>query len=198
MLEHLFGSKTRLKLLQIFFQAPGRSFFMRELARMAETQLNAIRRELSNLEQCGVIIQVDAKESAVEDLGTERSKYYKLNPNFFLLDELKALLTKAQILAEQDFIETIKKRAGDVKLFLLSGAFVGQPEAGTDMLIVGKIKPLALARIIKDFEKFLNHSLRYTLMEEKEYKDRREIGDKFLYGIFESKHIVVVDSYSLV
>lgn len=195
MLEHLFGSTTRVKLLQIFFHSPNRSFFMRELARLTEVQLNAIRRELINLERLKIIIPSKPGESESEEMGTERSKYYKLNSNFFLLEELKHLLVKAKILEEQNFIDDILKRGGEIKMFLLLGSFVGDESAPTDMLIVGKIKPSILSRQIRDLEKFLGKQLRYTIMEDKEFLDRREIGDKFLYNIFESKHNVVADLF---
>jgi hypothetical protein len=65
------------------------------------------------------------------------------------------------------------------------------------MLIVGEIKTVQLAKIIRDFEKFLNRQIRYTIMEEKEFNERREIGDKFLYGVFESKHVFVINEYKL-
>ncbi len=198
MLEHLFGSSTRVKLLQLFFHAPHRAFFMRELARSTEIQLNAIRRELTNLEKLKIIIPAKAGESAEEEVGTERSKYFKLNPNFFLSEELRALLVKSKILEEQNFIDDILKKAGNIKLFLLSGSFVGDDEALTDMLIVGDVKANILAKQIRDLEKFLGRQLRYTIMEEKEFLDRREIGDKFLYSIFESKNTIIADLFHFV
>lgn len=198
MLEHLFGSATRVKLLQLFFHSPQRSFFMRELSRLTETQLNAIRRELANLEKLDIIIPAKAGESTVEDMGTERSKYYKLNTKFFLFEELKALLVKSKILEEQNFIDDILKRGGNIKLFLLSGSFVGDDDALTDMLIVGSVKVNILSKQLRDLEKFLGRQLRYTIMEEKEFLDRREIGDKFLYSIFESKNTVIVDLFHFV
>ena len=198
MLEHLFGSTTRVKLLQLFFSSPQRSFFMRELARLTETQLNAVRRELANLEKLQIIVPAKAGESTVEEVGTERSKYYKLNLRFFLFEELKALLVKAKVLEEQSFIDDILKRGGNIKLFLLSGSFVGDDDAPTDMLIVGDVKNSVLSRQIRDLEKFLGRQLRYTIMEEKEFLDRREIGDKFLYSIFEAKNTVIADLFHFI
>lgn len=192
MLEHIIGSTTRLKLLQIFFNAPQRSFFVRELSRLTDSQLNGVRRELANFEEIGLVKQVEANKTSVDELGTERSKYYCLNPDFYLLNELKSLLLKARILEQQHFVDLIKNRGGEIKLFLLTGVFTNDMEMGTDMLIVGNIKAVALARIIREFEKFLTHPLRYTLMEEKEYRDRREIGDKFIYSVFESRHTMIV------
>lgn len=194
MIEQLFGSKTRVKLLHIFFHSSDRPFYVRELARLAEGQLNAIRRELSNLEKIGLITPVIISQGEVpEGAGTGRSKYYKLNEGCLFYAELKSLLFKSQILYERELIEMLKNRAGKLKILLFTGCFTDAKNAETDILLVGEIRPLVVAKLVQDFEKKLGKSLRYTVMTEKEFKDRREIGDKFLYSIFEEKHIIVVD-----
>src|SRR4249920_531671 len=55
MIEQLFGSKTRVKLLQLFFSNPNRSFYVREITRKIDEQINSVRRELSNLLSIGII-----------------------------------------------------------------------------------------------------------------------------------------------
>ena len=197
MLEHLFGSLTRTKLLRLFYGNPERAYFVRELSRAIEIQLNAVRRELANLEEIGIIKQTEFGQSKQEEVGTERSKYYKLNNNFFLQEELSALLEKTQILEEQNFVDLLKKRAGDVKAMILTGFFTKTEDVGTDILFVGDIKAVAVAKVMRDFEKFLNRAIRYTILDEKEFAERREIGDRFLYSIFEAKHNLAVDNLKL-
>ncbi len=197
MLEHLFGSLTRIKLLRLFYGNQERAYFVRELSRAIEIQLNAVRRELANLEEIGIIKQTEYGQSKEEEAGTERSKYYKINTGFFLHEELGALLEKTQLLEERNFIDLLKKRAGDIKMMILTGFFTNATEVGTDILFVGDIKVMAVAKAIRDFEKFLNHAVRYTILDEKEFSERREIGDRFLYSIFEAKHIFAVDELKL-
>lgn len=195
MLEHLIGSKTRLKLLQLFYRSPDRAFFMRELSRLVEVQLNAVRRELANLEKLGIVSQVQPGTSRIEELGTERSKYYKLNTGFLLYSELKDILFKSQELEEQVLVEDLKKKGGKIKFLLLTGLFTGDTEVDTDILIVGQVKITVIARLIKDFEQLFGKPIRYTIMDDKEFTDRHEIGDRFLYGVFESKNMIVVDEF---
>jgi len=195
MLEHLFGSTTRVKLLRLFYTNSERSFFVRELSRLIDAQLNAVRRELMNLESLGIIKQVELGESKEEEIGTERSKYYKVNSGFFLYDELGSLLNKTQIIEEKGFVDMIVKRSGRVKMLILTGFFSNESEVGTDILIVGDIKVIPLAKAIHEFEKFLSRPIRYTVLDEREYAERKEIGDKFLYGIFEGKHITALDLF---
>ena len=60
--EKLFGSKTRAKLLKLFFEnpeksfyVPEKSFYVREMTRVIDEQINSVRRELLNLEGIGII-----------------------------------------------------------------------------------------------------------------------------------------------
>lgn len=195
MLEHLFGSKTRVKLLQIFFRAPIRAYYVRELARLTNTQLNAIRREIANLLSLGLVTQLDTEQAGAMELGTERSKYYQLNTGSLLFNELKALFVKSAMLEEEVFVREVQNKGGQISLLALTGFFCGEEEVDTDLLIVGKVRPTLLNKLIKDYESEIARTIRYTIMEEKEFKDRRELGDKFLYRIFEAKHIMVVDKY---
>ena len=55
MLQKLFTSKTRVKLLTLFMMNPGREMYVREIARNTEENINAIRRELANLEGIGLL-----------------------------------------------------------------------------------------------------------------------------------------------
>ena len=136
------------------------------------------------------------KVEVPEGVGTGRSKYYRLDTGCLLHVEMKSLLFKAQILYERELIELLKEKAGKIKVLLFTGCFTDARNAETDILLVGEVRPLVVARLVAEFEKKLGKSLRYTIMTQKEWSDRREIGDKFLYSIFEGKHITVIDELS--
>ncbi|MEK7562001.1 MAG: hypothetical protein AAB541_04030 [Patescibacteria group bacterium] len=55
MFEQLFGSKTRVKLLSLFYSNPNRSFYVREITRKIDEQINSVRRELANLLSIGIV-----------------------------------------------------------------------------------------------------------------------------------------------
>jgi len=198
MLEHFFGSKTRLKLLQVFFYNPDKNFFGRELARLINIQLNAVRREISNLEKLGIIYQVPKEQITDVELEnfTGKLKYYRVRMDSLLFNELGALMSKVKVIEEQELIDEITKKAGDLKMFLLAGIFTADQNATVDMLLVGRIKPITINNLIKKFEGIMRQPIRYTVMSENEYRERKEIGDKFLYNIFEANHVVVVDKIS--
>ncbi|OGH68840.1 MAG: hypothetical protein A3I29_01565 [Candidatus Magasanikbacteria bacterium RIFCSPLOWO2_02_FULL_44_11] len=196
MLEHFFGSKTRLKLLKTFFRHPERAFYVRELARLIGTQLHAVRREVANLGTIGLIKHLDHNPGPKE-IGTERSKFFQLNTSSTLYPEMKALLMKGEMLDEQHLVDDIKEKGGDISLLMLTGQFVHDPEVETDILLVGKIKPIFVAKRIKNYESDMQKVIRYTIMDDKEFNDRRQIGDRFLFSLFEAKHLMMIDNYGI-
>lgn len=203
MLEHLFGSKTRVKLLQRFLNNPEQPYYLRELARAIHVQLNSVRREVANLEAIGIISPMlspsvlpgSAAASRVSLVRRGRKtlkKFYLANPSFLLYPELKALLVKAQLLLEQKLVEKIKHIAS-VQLLALTGMFVGLEGFATDLLLVGTVNRKRLARLMGQFERDLDHPINYTVMTVGEFRYRHNITDKFLYTILENKKIVVID-----
>lgn len=194
MLEHFFGSKTRVKLLYIFFREPSRSFYVRELARLIDIQLNAVRRELLNLERFGIIRQIE-RDVSLNPEWSERSKYYRLEASHVLYKELLAFLSKAQVLEQKKFIDQLVSSAGDVSFCLLTGFFM-QANTPTDILLVGKLSVPSIEKTIAAFERERGSPVQYTLMEEAEYKDRQSLGDIFLTQLLEAPHSIIIDRLS--
>ena len=119
-------------------------------------------------------------------------KYYSVNKDFILFDEIKALIVKSQILYEKDFVEKLYQ-AGKPKLLILSGFFVNDDQAVVDLFIVGRINKSKLLKLIKSLENQMGREINFTLMDVKEFNYRRNITDIFLYDILERKKIIVVD-----
>mgnify|MGYP001600118303 CR=1 FL=1 len=188
-LEQLFGSRTRVKLLHLFLMNPQLSFFVRELTREIEAQINSVRRELINLTRLGLIYPIE-KEITLPT-GLKEKKFYALNTAYLLTGEMASLFTKARILAEQDMVEKIKA-LDNLQYFVLTGFFVGH-KGQTDMLLVGQLDKAKLGQIVSTFEKDLRREVNYTLMTPAEYLYRKEITDKFLYDILVNKKIEVVN-----
>jgi len=209
MLEKLFGSKARVKILKLFLLHPGEKFFIRQLSRDLKLQLNSVRRELDNLETFGILTSVikadeaDGKKKGTsgqvllrQGPGGQEKKYFRANPEFVLFDEIKALIVKAQILYEKDFVNKLQA-IGRVKLLLLTGIFVNNPNTLIDILIVGKINKVKLVKLIGELEVELGKEINYTVFNSREFKYRRDITDIFLYGILDGRKMVVIDEVGL-
>lgn len=192
MLEHLFGSKTRVKLLTVFLHHPEKSFYVRELTRLISTQINAVRRELENLVELGLVNEIAKPAGGPERAGLKR-KYYTINRLFPLLEEIKVLITKAHVLMERRLDREISS-LGEVQYAALFNSFIGKSGAPVDVLLVGDIKPKAAKAFIEKLEKELGFEINFACFTPPEYKYRKEITDKFLYSILESPKNVLVDA----
>ena len=170
MLEQLFGSRTRTKLMYLFLENPENIFFVREITRAIGERINSVRRELDNLERFGLI------KSKTDN----QKRYYGADKNFVLFNELKTLIDKSKLLAERLVLNKVKKLDG-VRYLLLTGKLVDAPDAPTDLLLVGQISQEALAKFIRELEKIYRLPIRYTHLTTKEFNVRRELTDKFLY-----------------
>jgi len=182
MLEQLFGSRTRVKLLRLFLTNASTSYYVREITRKINEQLNSVRRELANLVNLGVVLT---------NTQTDK-KYYQLNPKFVLAEELKAVLTKSQLLVEQDLVRRICD-AGKIKYLALTGSFAGAKSPLTDLIVVGKVDKNLFLRAIERFQREVGKELNYTLLSTREYNERQSVADKFLLTILNGPKTVMVD-----
>lgn len=184
-LEQIFGSMTRFNLLKLFYNEPEKDFFMRELARLTDNQLNAVRREVFNLESIAIIKAVAGSEP--------KKRYYRLNTDFTLHNELSSLIIKSELLAEKSLVDLLSSVHG-IELCIFTGALLST-DAPCDILIVGKVNKNELEKIIKRFESDAGKSIDYAVFTQEEYKQRKSLTDKFLFGILEGKKMVVIDKH---
>ncbi|MBI4117729.1 MAG: hypothetical protein HY453_01465 [Parcubacteria group bacterium] len=192
MFEQLFGSKTRFELLKIFFENPDTPFFIRELTRLTDSQINAIRRELQKLESLGMICVVENQKKVQKDsAGVKEKKYYCADPSFLLFHEFKDLISKSKLLDEKHFYDELKS-VGDILYLAVSGIFVKTP-ASTDILCIGKVDKEAFSQIVANMEKKLDVEIRYTIMDPDEYQYRKEVSDRFIHDFLSSRQMVLLD-----
>ncbi len=182
MLEQLFGSRTRIKLLRLFLFNPQVAFYVREITRKVGEQLNSVRRELANLSNLGLVI-ADQQED---------KKYYRLNDKFALVKELTDVLLKSQILLEQHFIKNMKE-SGKIRYLALTGSFSGLKQSPTDVLIVGQVNKTMLVSAIERFQREIGREINYTSLSTRDYNERRKLADKFLLTILSGPKVVIVD-----
>lgn len=167
MLKRLFTSKVRVKLLTLFLLNPEKEFFIRQLTRKLDEQINSVRRELDNLKKIGLLTSKTRS----------RKKYYQINPSFIFLNELKSIIVKAMN-SNDDLIKMINK-LGKVELLVLSGVFLNK-EAESDLLLVGDISKSELEDIL---EEKLDQAIRFTLMNKEDFLYRLKCNDKFITSL---------------
>jgi len=192
-LEQLFGSKTRARLLALFLQHPEEAYFVRELTRKIDAQLNSVRRELQNLEELGIIVErTDHPVSKSTPSLSDKKKYFIANPEFMLFEDLRGLFSKASIFLKNNLVQGIDDN-GNIAYLAFTGRFVGNAAAPTDILIVGDIDQKSLQKVVSAFEEEMGHEINYTLMPKDEFLYRRQVTDRFLFSLLEGEKIVMID-----
>ena len=180
MLKPLFSSNARVKLLKAFLLNPDEEFFIRELTRKLDEQINSIRRELDNLKKIGLL------KSRLRN----RKKFYTVNKDFLIYSELRDIFIKASSNDEQ--MGRAIAKMGTVDFLLLSGLFVGR-ESSVDLLLVGEVDKKMLQDYLDkhtDGEK----DVKFTIISKKDFLYRLECKDKFVREVLsEERNIVLIN-----
>lgn len=200
-LEKLFESVPKVRILRIFIQNAEQFFTFHEIAKRSMVRIGRARKEVSKLLKIGVLKRKKAtikyeirrksrekgkKQSVI--FRTKKADVFYSNPNFKLLSELRELVTKSSVASRKKILQQIKG-LGKIKLAILSGTFLHNENARTDLLIVGDaIKRGRLEHFLSQLESDLGHSINYTCMDVAEFKYRLNMYDRFLRDLLENNH----------
>src|SRR5450830_1286457 len=133
MIDALFGSKTRVKLLHLFLNNPGQSFFVREITRKIDEQINSVRRELSNMLEVGIITSDSA----------DNKLYYQVNQRYEYYIPLRAIfgdgLVEANVVTAtsdelSNELSTAVRAIPGLSLAILSGVLVRGSTSAVDIV----------------------------------------------------------------
>ncbi len=194
MIEQLFGSKTRVKLLQLFYSNPNRSYYVREITRKIDEQINSVRRELSNLLSIGIITSDTTNNKLYYEVN-QKYEYFEPLQHIFGNGVKKSAAKKPDDNAHE--IEDELKAVGHIDLALYTGQFTRDEATGIDFLVVGEVNPNALQKYVQDMESKENKKIRYTVMSLPDFQYRQQINDRFAVAIAQSKKQILVDLHSL-
>lgn len=193
MIEQLFGSKTRVKLLQLFLANPGRSFYVRELTRKIDEQINSVRRELSNLLGIG-IIKSDSVNNKLYYEVNQGYKHFKALQSIFSVELPQQDVSSA---SQGDLLKRLQA-VGSFDVIVATGALVGKQGADVDLLLTGSSNKQKLEKLMKTVELEEGSPVRYSVIPESEFKYRLDIKDRFIVTVLTGKHTVLADTSGLV
>jgi len=169
MLKRLFTSNTRIKLLTLFLLNPDEEYFIRELTRKLDEQINSIRRELDNLKKMGLL------KSKMKN----RKKFYVVNKQFVIFNDLRNIVIKAMS-GKDDLIKKIMK-FGEVEFLALLGVFVDKPSP-VDLLLVGDMDKAKLQEFLNT-EIETEKPIRFSILSKDDFLYRIKCKDQFINSI---------------
>ena len=193
MIDSLFGSKTRVKLLHLFLNNPEKSFYVREITRMIDEQINSVRRELANMVSVG-IVQQDAIDNKL---------YYSVNEDYPYIKPLAAIFSDKNTEGSMSAASSVSwkdslGRMRGLRLAIISGKLVVGSSSAVDLLLVGDdMSAVTIKNLVKKIEKDRKTEINYAVISYDDFYYRMSVKDRFIMDIVRNKHSVLVDTENI-
>ncbi len=186
-LKHLFVSQTRLKLINILFYNPQDIFYVRQLVRLTNEEINSVRRELANLLKSGVV-----------------SSEWRGNRLYYWADKQSSLFFNLLTIANQSSglglkLQNKNETLGTIKLVFYSNKFItGDKRTADDidLVIVGDVSLREIDSFIKQEQEVRGYEINYMVMGKGEFRLRRQKRDQFIVDFFLGNPIVIIGNQS--
>jgi hypothetical protein len=181
-LQKLFGSDARVKLLRLFLFNPRQSFTLEDATLRARVTTTEARREISVLRSAGV----------VESSYRGKLARYSANERFPYLLALQNLLLNAPARGEE--IAGRLRGVGTIKLIVIGGIFLGEWDSSIDLFIVGdRFKEKKLRDRIRVLESEIGKELRFAFLTTDEFFYRLNMNDRLVRDTFDFPHRIIID-----
>jgi len=186
-LEQLFDSPVKVKLLKLFLRNPDQSFSIREIAKKTRSDSAACQRQLKKLESIK-LIDIKLKSG---------KKNYSANRNFDFYSELRTLILKSSPASKEKLYNRLKG-LGRIKLAILSGIFINEDNSRVDLLVVGDgIRNQKLSSFLKDLEAEVGKEIDYVVFSTVDFKYRYDMFDRFIRDVLEKPHEKLINKLKI-
>ncbi len=201
-LEQLFDSKARVRILRFFLRNSDHFFDMQEIAKRTRVAPSTLRKEMKILQLIEFIVR---KEQEVEKVSVTNAKTKKkpakkmiksevfgLNESFRLLKDLRGLVF-GEGFVDKDELESIINKIGKVKFATVSGVFLSSdkemPRQGrnrVDLFVVADdVEKTKLKIALQSIEAEIGKEVVYSVLSLDEFNYRRDMFDKFVYDVLD-------------
>jgi len=183
MLDKIIPSKVRRKILELFFHNIEETYYLREVVRRTDEEVNAVKRELDILFAAKVLLR-ERRTNKV---------FYSLNKSFVFYDEFLRIFTKTSILPE--LVSKNLSRLGKIKFAAVSTKFSKKIPIKEDeiyVLFVGILVVPEIESIMATAKKDFGWEINYTVMNEEELQFRKKNNDPFIWKFLKQPKIMIV------
>jgi predicted nucleotidyltransferase len=176
-------SKTRKKILQLFFSDTGKKYYLRQLERILNIPVGNIRRELLSLEKSGLFKR--------EEIG--KQVYYSVNKESPIFEEFKKIVSKT--IGLEGSLQKALRKIKNIKIAFIFGSFAKGKEdtfSDIDLMIIGNPDEDLLVSKIIQLEKQLDREINYHIFSEADWKKRLKGKDSFLENVLSQPKIFLI------
>jgi len=167
-------TKNQILILEIFFNDPEKSYYLRELARMIGKQPGVFQRDIKRLAEDGILVS-EYKANSL---------FFKLNKNHHLYKEYKSIFFKT--LGARGKLKDILREIKNIKSAFIFGSFAKGKEdsySDIDLMIIGKPDEDELISKISKLESKIGREINYHIFSSSDWKKKIQEKDSFLENI---------------
>jgi len=183
MLNFLIASKTRIKILELYYQDPPEQHYLREIVRITSEEVNAVKRELDILDKAKIL----HRERRLNKV------FYTLNKQYIFYDEFLKIFAKTNPLSTA--LLKNSSRIGKLKFLAMSLKYAKKQVIRDDevyLLFVGTIVVPEVASIVDGAENLFGQGINYTVMNEEEFGFRKRNNDPFLWRFLRQPKVLLI------
>lgn len=199
LLIRLLGGAERVKIMRFFLHHEDQVVSPHTVSEKTKSKSAIVRKDLATLTSIGFIEKKRTKTVVTIGSGKKSSSKvkevngYKLNTLFPHNQALKDLLFDFQLLDKRELALRFKP-VGRIKLFMVSGIFIGETKSRVDILIVGEaIKRPKAEKVLELLSAEIGRDVVYSIMDTEEFEYRSKMYDKFIRDILEMPHETIID-----
>ena len=193
-LENLFDSLTKVRLLKLFLRNSDKFFHQKEISRRVQAEARLVNRQIDKLFKIGFLRIKTIKK---ERKNLKRGIYFSVNPEFNFYHELRSLISKSSPASKEKILKRVL-RLGRIKLLLLAGIFLNSDNSRIDLFIVGDhVSPQKLRSFLKDLESEVGKEIEFAVMNTKEFYYRFHMFDRFVHDILEKPNEKLINKLRL-
>lgn len=163
------------------------SFHVRGLVRLLDEEINAVRRELLNLQDAGILKSQKDGNKLV----------YKIDKKCPILLELRSMFFKESEVGTK-IMDVITSLEG-VSLVVLTESFLKKKyenSTDVDFLFIGNMKVRDLTTGMSSIEKELGRDIRFSAITKEDFNFARKKQEPFLMNIIEKDKIIMFGQLS--
>jgi len=182
MLEELFSSRVRAKVISQFFFNPGESFSASDLTRRIGAGYNAVWKELRKLEKMGIL----------SSFSQGNAKLYTIDPNCPITKELTSLVIKTEGLPE--LLANSISQFGQVTHAFIFGSFASNQadlQSDIDLAVIGDVVLEEFSKYVAEKEKIIGRPINYVLFSQAEWDQKKKAADSLVADLIQSPKIML-------
>lgn len=184
MLASLLFGNYRQRVLGLLLLHPERTYHVREIARLTDTNAGTLHKELARLAAAGLLIR--------EQVGNQVR--YGANRRCPIFEDLANILRKTSGIADviADALSGIAKRIRAALIFGSVARGEERPGSDVDLLIVGNVSFAQAVKALQEARERIGREINPVVMTEAEFSRKLTGRDPFLCGLLAGERIRLI------